>query len=200
MTRAITERDHAQLKQFIDATRTRVAALEARLAVVPSAGSDREEITLAIPVATIEPATFAADTFTAGTGNAFLVRYSSSGGDKFAKAAAARGKIKVINLHRGMWLWSDVLIRVSRDFRSGQWIADNLSGDYTVRGKVTGSAISAGGTGSVNVWRGVASVRTVTGVRHDWMAGATGIATDTELLMKWFPEDNVWRITEIDCG
>lgn len=198
MTRIVTERDHAQLKQFIEATRSRVAALEATLQIVQPLDQLREDSALAIPDATIEPATYADNVYTPGSGDASRAIYSTEINKKFTKAGATRGKITVLNLHRGMWLWSDVLIRVALDFRSGQWIADNLSTTHKVRGKASGS-IAAGGTGSVSVYRGDSVERTVTGVKHDWITGAVGIANEDEVLMSWFDEDAAWRITGAEC-
>lgn len=202
MTRSLSERDHEQLRQFIADMRTRISSLEARVARSEYNPGSREDITVAIPDADINPATLSTDgnTYTATEGLASLFRFdTSSGSPRFIKLPATRGKVKILNLHPLMWAWSNVMVRVSREFQSQRWIIDNLSAKHVVRG-VAAAAIAAGSTtGTVNVVRNNATARTVTGVAHTWMDGGAAIPLGTELLMTAFPEDKLWRITEAEC-
>lgn len=199
MGRLVSESDYIRLRSFIRSVASRVAALESRTDAI-SGFTRRHQYGLALPVDDITNATFISDSWTAPEGEAYLIDYSSgSDANTYSKAAETRGKISIVNVHRGMWVWSNVLVGVFRESRSGRWIVDNLSGSHIVRG-VAAASIAAGATnGSVNVFRGVTLERVVTNVRHDWMHAGTAIASGTQLLIKWFDEDICWRVIEAAC-
>ena len=60
--------------------------------------------------------------------------------------------------------------------------------------------ITAGGTGTVSIWRdGADTTENITGVKLDWMDGGDDISSGKEVLIRWFPDEGVWRIVGAEC-
>ena len=60
--------------------------------------------------------------------------------------------------------------------------------------------ITAGSTGTVSIWRdGADTTEDVTGVKLDWMAGTTQVSSGKEVMITWFADESIWRITGAEC-
>lgn len=163
--------------------------------------TSRDDFCFAIPVTRIDKASqISGDLWAPGSGDATIYRYTTNTPQvRFNKIDAARAKIKLHNMHHGMWLWDQVTYACHRDHYSGLWFAV-LPVQPVVRCKPT-SSINAGSTGQVQVWRNGSAVSglTISSVRHDWMAGANNVTSAHECLATWFDEEQAWTITEAVC-
>ena len=55
-------------------------------------------------------------------------------------------------------------------------------------------------TGTVSIWRdGVDTTENITGVKLDWMAGTTNVSSGKEVMITWFADEGIWRITGAEC-
>lgn len=67
------------------------------------------------------------------------------------------------------------------------------------RKAVADGNISAGGSGTVSVWReGSDSGYDVTAYLN-WMHGGTDVTAGTELIIRWFPDEEKWIIVAAEC-
>ena len=65
---------------------------------------------------------------------------------------------------------------------------------------VADGVIPAGGTGNVKVWQSGADTNfPITGVELQWMDGGQDISSGKEVLICWFPFENVWRVIGAEC-
>lgn len=198
MSKTLSAKDEYYLRQFVRQVPRRLAELDAKLASVESLLSFTRQPLIVIPDADIDPATYVDPYTTPAVGDATLLEYKPlSTTPRFAAAAAARGKVKLLNLHRGMWLWSSVPI-VAVIGPGGHAIAQNLGSQPVIYGKAVGT-IAAGSQGTVRAYRNNADDRLVNDVQHDHMDGGEDLTDGTELLAQWFNEDNVWRVINAEC-
>ncbi len=74
-----------------------------------------------------------------------------------------------------------------------------VASGQTVKIGKTNSLISVGSTGTVSIWRdGVETIENET-VSLDWMAGTTDVSAGKEVMITWFADEGIWRITGAEC-
>lgn len=72
--------------------------------------------------------------------------------------------------------------------------------DVSVVGKVTADATPGSTNNTVSLWNaGSPAIYQISGVRFDWMTGNQKISANKEVLVNWFSEERVWRITGAEC-
>lgn len=199
--RHLTEGDHSRLRDAM----ARLFRLESVVRTLRGANSSsqqvRDDFAFAVPDARIPAASTPSGTIaTPGNGDATFFRYyTDSPAIRFDKLGSSRGKMKLHNMHRGMWLWDGVVYACHRDHHSGMWFAVQPHNPQ-FKGRPA-ATIAAGSSGTMNVYRNntLVSGLTVANVRHDWMAGGASVTTSTDCVVTWFPEDQAWTITEALC-
>lgn len=180
----------------------RVEAIVQRLSgLTPRGERSRDDFAFAVPTTRISKASVPSGSIvTPSSGDATFFRYyTDSPSIRFDKIGADRGKMKLHNMHPGMWLWDNVVYPCHRDYHSGLWFAV-VDQSPTFMGKPA-ATIAAGASGTINVYRNESLVSglTVANVRHTWMAGSTSVTSSTEVLCKWQPESSAWYIVEANC-
>lgn len=153
-----------------------------------------------IPVARIPAASVVSGAIVApSSGDATMYRYyTDSPSIRFDNVSSDRGKIKLYNMHKGMWLWPNVVYRCVRDHHSGLWFAEHSQ--LWFKGKPTGT-IAAGASGTMQVYLNNSPVSglTVPSVRHDWMEGTNAVTTSHECFCQWFDAEDAWTIVNAEC-
>lgn len=96
-------------------------------------------------------------------------------------------------------LYDSILVQLNR--RNGRLECVGESGLVRI-GKTTGT-ITAGSSGTVNVWRGSTAAETnpvVALTAHlDWMHGSEDISSGKEVQVRYFTDAEKWRITGAEC-
>lgn len=199
MTRGISERDHRELRNFIAQTKRELASIKSEY-FGRGPINYRELTCFAMPVARIPAASvISGDELSPGLGDATYYQYETNQPTiKFDKVHPDRGKIKLYNMHKGMWLWPNVVYRCVRDHHSGLWFAEHSQ--LWFKGKPTGT-IAAGASGTMQVYVNNSPVSglTVPSVRHDWMEGTNAVTTSHECLCQWFDAEDAWTIVNAEC-
>lgn len=200
MTRFLTEADHSRLRDAMQRL-YRVEAALAKLQGNRTQGSERrDDAGFVIPVSRIPAASVVSGSIVApASGDATMYRYfTDSPSVRFDKVSADRGKIKLHNMHKGMWLWPNVVYRCVRDHHSGLWFA--VHSDLWFKGRPT-STIAAGASGTMQVYLNNSPVSglTVPSVRHDWMAGTNAVTTSIDCVCQWFDAEDAWTIINAKC-
>ena len=69
----------------------------------------------------------------------------------------------------------------------------------TVKIGVADADIGVGTTGTISIWRsGFDTTEDVT-AKLGWMAGTTQVSAGKEVLITWFADESIWRITGAEC-
>lgn len=201
MSRFITEQDHSRLKDAMQ----RLNRVEAAISRIVNGGARPPEqadgVSFAVPDARIPAASvISAAVVAPSVGDATFYRYSTDTPSvRFDVVGASRGKLRLHNMHKGMWLWPGVIYQAVRDHHSGLWFAV-LPASPTFKARPTG-VISAGASGTVQVYINNSAVSglTVSSVRHDWMVGTNPINSSHDCVCQWFDSEEAWTIVEAEC-
>ena len=60
--------------------------------------------------------------------------------------------------------------------------------------------IAVGATGTISIWRdGSDTTENIEDVKLDWMAGTTQVSSGKEVMITWFADEGIWRITGAEC-
>ena len=59
--------------------------------------------------------------------------------------------------------------------------------------------ISVGFTGTISIWRDGADTNENEEAKLDWMAGTTQVSLGKEVMITWFADEGIWRITGAEC-
>ena len=95
-------------------------------------------------------------------------------------------------------LWQDTGLGVVRCLVA---MGSPLVSTKTVKIGVAANNITAGGSGTINIWRNgvlTSPLETET-AQLDWMHGSEDISQNKQVVITWFPDESVWRITGAEC-
>lgn len=59
--------------------------------------------------------------------------------------------------------------------------------------------ITVGSTGTIEIWRDGSNTQTTEEAKLDWMAGADQVSLGKEVMITWFGDEGIWRITGAEC-
>jgi hypothetical protein len=69
-----------------------------------------------------------------------------------------------------------------------------------VRAKAVGNILVGSTSGVGHMMNGATETTyEINGIRHDWMTGGQRVSNNKEMLVGWFPDEQVWRIVGADC-
>ncbi len=90
--------------------------------------------------------------------------------------------------------------RVNYSLEYNRFIAEpSSSSTQTVKIGKADADITVGSTGTVSIWRaGVDTTENET-ASLDWMAGTTQVSLGKEVMITWFADEGIWRITGAEC-
>ncbi len=76
----------------------------------------------------------------------------------------------------------------------------SVAGSQIVKIGKADADITADSTGTVSIWRGgVDTTENVTDVELDWMHGGTKVSAGKEVMITFFADEGIWRITGAEC-
>ena len=59
--------------------------------------------------------------------------------------------------------------------------------------------IAVGTTGTISIWRDGSDTTENETAKLDWMAGTTQVSSGKEVMITWFADEGIWRITGAEC-
>lgn len=74
-----------------------------------------------------------------------------------------------------------------------------VSGGQTVKIGKADAAIAVGATGTISIWRNGSDTTENEDADLDWMAGSTQVSAGKEVMITWFADEGIWRITGAEC-
>ena len=80
----------------------------------------------------------------------------------------------------------------------GVYIIPNLSPQRVKIGKAD-SDISVDTTGTISIWRAGVDTTENVSAKLDWMAGTTQVSSGKEVMITYFADEAIWRITGAEC-
>ena len=89
---------------------------------------------------------------------------------------------------------------VSYSLEYNRFLALASPSDQTVKIGKADADITVGSTGTISIWRnGIDTGENIENVDLDWMAGATDVSAGKEVMITWFADEGLWRITGAEC-
>ena len=74
-----------------------------------------------------------------------------------------------------------------------------LAQPQTVKIGKADADISVGSTGTISIWRDGSDTTENEDAKLDWMAGTTQVSSGKEVMITWFADEGIWRITGAEC-
>ena len=74
-----------------------------------------------------------------------------------------------------------------------------LAQPQTVKIGKADADITVGSTGTVSIWRDGSDTTENEDAKLDWMAGTTQVSSGKEVMITWFADEGIWRITGAEC-
>jgi hypothetical protein len=74
-----------------------------------------------------------------------------------------------------------------------------VAGGQTVKIGKADADIAVDATGTISIWRDGADTTENETAKLDWMAGTTQVSSGKEVLITWFADEGIWRITGAEC-
>ena len=74
-----------------------------------------------------------------------------------------------------------------------------VAGGQTVKIGKADADIAVGATGTISIWRNGSDTTENEDADLDWMAGSTQVSAGKEVMITWFADEGIWRITGAEC-
>jgi hypothetical protein len=71
--------------------------------------------------------------------------------------------------------------------------------EQTVKIGKADANIAVDATGTISIWRDGADTTENEDAKLDWMAGTTQVSSGKEVMITWFADEGIWRITGAEC-
>ena len=90
--------------------------------------------------------------------------------------------------------------RINYSLEYNRFIAEpSSSSTQTVKIGKADADITVGSTGTVSIWRAGVDTTEDETASLDWMAGTTQVSLGKEVMITWFADEGIWRITGAEC-
>ena len=74
-----------------------------------------------------------------------------------------------------------------------------VAGGQTVKIGKADADIAVDTTGTISIWRDGSDTTENETAKLDWMAGTTQVSSGKEVMITWFADEGIWRITGAEC-
>ncbi len=150
--------------------------------------------------ATIDASSTAAEVITMNSGTAYayygVEASTAASGELEVKKDEAAYEIEVYNTSGEAVPSGEHLVAYSLEYN--RFIVLVASGQTVKIGKADAD-ITVGSTGTVSIWRaGVDTTENET-AKLDGRAGTTEVSSCKEVMITWFADEGIWRITGAEC-
>ncbi len=150
--------------------------------------------------ATIDASSTASEVITMNSGTAYayygVAASTAATGELEVKKDEAAYEIEVYNTSGEAVPSGEHLVSYSLEYN--RFIVLAASGQTAKIGKADAD-ITTGSTGTISIWRaGVDTTENET-ASLDWMAGTTQVSLGKEVMITWFADEGIWRITGAEC-
>ena len=150
--------------------------------------------------ATIDASSTASEVITMNSGTAYayygVAASTAATGELEVKKDEAAYEIEVYNTSGEAVPSGEHLVAYSLEYN--RFIVLVASGQTVKIGKADAD-IAVDATGTISIWRaGVDTTENET-ASLDWMAGTTQVSSGKEVLITWFADEGIWRITGAEC-
>ena len=155
---------------------------------------------LATVDATIDASTYAAGTTTMSSGAAYafyILENDETAGTIGVEKDDTAYEITVYNPLGEDVPSGDILITYSLEYN--RFLALSASAEQTVKIGKADADIAVGFTGAISIWRDGLDTTENETAKLDWMAGTTQVSSGKEVMITWFADEAIWRITGAEC-
>jgi hypothetical protein len=150
--------------------------------------------------ATIAASTEASEVITMSSGTAYayygVSESTAATGDMEVQKDEDAYEIEVYNTSAEAIPSGDHLLSYSLEYNRFIVL---VAGGQTVKIGKADADIAVDATGTISIWRDGADTTENETAKLDWMAGTTQVSSGKEVLITWFADEGIWRITGAEC-
>tara|TARA_R110002020_G_scaffold368536_4_gene580357 strand:- start:2236 stop:3357 length:1122 start_codon:yes stop_codon:yes gene_type:complete len=147
---------------------------------------------------TIDASSTASGVITMSSGKAFAfypVSESTAASDKLeVEKDEANYEIEVYNTYSYTASLGEQLIEYSLELNRFIVVRPQ-----TVKIGKADADIAVDATGAISIWRAGSDTTKNEDAKLDWMAGTTKVSAGKEVMITWFADESIWRITGAEC-
>ena len=150
--------------------------------------------------ATIDASTEASEVITMSSGTAYayygVSESTAATGDMEVQKDEDAYEIEVYNPSAEAIPSGDHLLSYSLEYNRFIVL---VAGGQTVKIGKADADIAVDATGTISIWRDGSDTTEDEDAKLDWMAGTTQVSSGKEVMITWFADEGIWRITGAEC-